>query len=66
MSDTTPKGAAKTLTDGDISTVTRRAGPASDTPGDDVDTHADPGDIQAATDHDTAIDDTAPNTDKDT
>jgi hypothetical protein len=49
---------AKSLSDSDIATYARRAGPASGAPGTDSDAHSDSD--AAATDHDTA-----PATDKD-
>ncbi|UWQ97166.1 hypothetical protein K3728_08105 [Rhodobacteraceae bacterium M385] len=58
MTKDAPKGKAKSLSDGDISTYARRAGPASGAPGTDSDAHSDSD--APATDHDTA-----PATDKD-
>lgn len=61
MSKDAPKAAAKSLSDADIATFARRAGPASGAPGTDVDTHSDSDAPAAATDKDAP----AP-TDKDT
>lgn len=55
MSKDAPKGDTKSLSDSDIATYARRAGPASGAPGTDVDTHTDSdAPAVAATDHDTA------------
>ncbi|WP_341861171.1 hypothetical protein [Gymnodinialimonas sp. 57CJ19] len=58
MTKDAPLGKAKSLSDGDISTYARRAGPASGAPGTDSDAHSDSD--APATDHDAA-----PATDKD-
>lgn len=55
MSKTASKGDVKSLSDKDIATFARRAGPSSGAPGADVDTHTDSDAPAAATDHDTAV-----------
>ncbi|GAB5446514.1 hypothetical protein [Gymnodinialimonas sp.] len=60
MSKEAPKGATKSLSDGDIATFARRAGPAAGAPGTDSDAHSDSDAPVVATDKDAA-----PATDKD-
>lgn len=64
MSKDTSKSDAKSLSDSDIATFARRAGPASTVPGTDVDTHNDADAPAVATDKD-AIPATDATTDKD-
>lgn len=54
MASDTTKTAPKSLSDKDIATFARRAGPSSGEAGTDVDTHSDSDAPAAATDHDTA------------
>jgi len=75
MSDDAPKATGKTLSDGDISTHARRAGPDGVGADNDSDSHSDSdAHAAAATDHDAApaahtdsdAPTDAPSTDKDT
>lgn len=54
MATETSKTAAKSLSDKDIATFTRRPGPAGGEAGTDVDSHSDSDAPAASTDHDTA------------
>ncbi|MBY4891661.1 hypothetical protein KUL25_02655 [Rhodobacteraceae bacterium N5(2021)] len=54
MSNEAPKNGSKSLSDADIATFARRAGPSSGAPGTDADAHSDSDVPAAATDHDTA------------
>lgn len=55
MSKEATKGDAKTLSDADIATYARRAGPSSGAHDTDSDAHSDSDAPAAATDHDTAV-----------